>query len=281
MSVYCSKCGSENSDDAKFCFQCGARFVDLNASELISGDVSPRDSGRTSEHSPPGDSSQPAQRDIDRTSDSSSSASDFDRQPERPQYRESPLQDPNQPTPQAAAPPPKLEFASFGARLVAFFLDLIMLTLLAQIALKATRIDLSYMDDFGGFWADYMNSVMSGQLEGAFAAYFESMMLQYFIISVVILAYYVIFHAFCGQTIGKLALGIRVTRKDGSPIGVGRSLLRYVVYWIGSKPMYLGVYWALFNKEVATWHDFAADTRVYKVASLEALDAYKTNGASQ
>ncbi len=41
--------------------------------------------------------------------------------------------------------------------------------------------------------------------------------------------YTVCLTGFCGATLGKMALGLKVVRTDGDPIGIGRAILRYVV----------------------------------------------------
>lgn len=297
MSAYCSKCGSENQDDARFCFQCGARFVELDTSQFggdsASNNPDSPDSGRDVSPRPSSADTQKVERGMpveDWRSANSQYDSDRDgARTENGRDREISRSDSSMPREPGIsisppAPPlpvaPKLEVASFGARIGAFFLDYVALTLLTQIGILAAKIEQPPTEDMSQFMSDYMNLLTTGNFEGTLAAYFQNMVMTLFVISIILLAYYVIFHAIGGQTLGKLALGIRVTRTDGSPIGLGRSLLRYVVFWIGSKPLYLGAFWAMFNKEVATWHDYAADTRVYKVSSLDALADFKETGSS-
>lgn len=286
MSVYCSKCGAENQDDARFCFECGARFVEAGfrpqqARHNI--DVKRTDAANSSDESatgtPPenpsggiGGESRPDFSD-ERAGDREFNRpyrNDYDRFGEAPRMPEA-----------VPAEEPKLEIASFGARLGAWVLDLIVLSFLTQIAVLAAGIKQPANEDMGQFMSDYMASIMSGTLHGSMADYFQNMVLTFFVMTMVCLAYYVVFHSIGGQTLGKLALGIRVARKDGSPIGAGRALLRYAIYWIGSKPFYWGVFPAMFGKEVAAVHDFAADTRVFKVASLEAFQEFHSKSQSK
>lgn len=68
-----------------------------------------------------------------------------------------------------------------------------------------------------------------------------------------------------GQTIGKRAVGVRVSRPDGTPVdpalAAGRAAMRLVSGFV----LLLGFIWAAWDPEKRTWHDMVADTRVYRV----------------
>lgn len=166
------------------------------------------------------------------------------------------------------------EPASFSQRFFAFFIDLIIIRLVLLIATRIADLDMS--DAFSSekqlnqFVSDYWSFLMTGEIGGLLSQYFQTIMYTFYLMLALSFFYYLIFHAIGGQTPGKFALGIRVTRIDGRPIGFGLSLFRYIVYFFGSKVLYLDSITAMFNPQVATWHDFAAGTRVYRVASLEA-----------
>jgi uncharacterized RDD family membrane protein YckC len=67
-----------------------------------------------------------------------------------------------------------------------------------------------------------------------------------------------------GQTVGKMALGIRVYdfRGGGGPIGYGRALVRNLVKYVSGIVVLLGYLWMLWDKEKQTWHDHAAGSVV-------------------
>lgn len=66
-----------------------------------------------------------------------------------------------------------------------------------------------------------------------------------------------------GGTIGKRLLGLRVVARDGGgPPGFGRSLVRALVWLIGSTGGNFGFLIALFNRENRTLHDYASGTVV-------------------
>jgi len=59
-----------------------------------------------------------------------------------------------------------------------------------------------------------------------------------------------------GQTVGKLAMGIRVYDfRRGGPIGTGRAIGRYFARWLSAIPCFLGYLWMLWDGEKQTWHD--------------------------
>jgi uncharacterized RDD family membrane protein YckC len=69
-----------------------------------------------------------------------------------------------------------------------------------------------------------------------------------------------------GQTLGKMALDIRVVDfRTGGQIGYGRGVLRYIGRIISSIPCYLGYLWMLWDREKQTWHDKIATTVVVPV----------------
>lgn len=66
-----------------------------------------------------------------------------------------------------------------------------------------------------------------------------------------------------GGTIGKRLLGLRVVNRDGSGApGFGRSLIRSLLWLIGSTGANFGFIVALFNRENRTLHDYASGTVV-------------------
>lgn len=77
-------------------------------------------------------------------------------------------------------------------------------------------------------------------------------------------AYFVVFVGGCGQTPGKMLLGIAVVRRDGVPAGYGRALLRWIGYWLSALPGGLGFVPAFFTAERRGLHDWMAGTRVVR-----------------
>ena len=69
-----------------------------------------------------------------------------------------------------------------------------------------------------------------------------------------------------GQSPGKIAIGIKIVKMDGRPIGFGTMLLREVLGKIVSAIiLLLGYIWILFDGKRQGWHDKIASTIVVKV----------------
>jgi uncharacterized RDD family membrane protein YckC len=69
-----------------------------------------------------------------------------------------------------------------------------------------------------------------------------------------------------GQTVGQMALGIRVIDfNTGGPIGYGRAFVRWLVAIVSTIVFFLGYLWMLWDKEKQCWHDKAANDVVVPV----------------
>jgi uncharacterized RDD family membrane protein YckC len=91
----------------------------------------------------------------------------------------------------------------------------------------------------------------------------------------IITTYFVGFWAWRGQTPGKMLTGLKVVKTNGRPIGVGRAVLRYVVFFLylmlwgftGTLAFLFAIIFGVliiipFNKKKRTIHDFIAGTVV-------------------
>jgi uncharacterized RDD family membrane protein YckC len=78
-------------------------------------------------------------------------------------------------------------------------------------------------------------------------------------------ALHVIYHTVlvggCGQTFGKMLLGVAVVRRDGGPAGYGRALLRCLGGGLCALTLGLGELPVLFTRERRGLSDFVAGTR--------------------
>jgi uncharacterized RDD family membrane protein YckC len=140
------------------------------------------------------------------------------------------------PPPQAAAPPASGSAsgprAGFGRRLVGALIDAILLGIVNAIL----RSVLGYGAGVGiGFLVDLV--------------YFTAMI-----------------GSDRGQTVGQMAMGIRVIDfNTGGSIGYGRALLRWLVSIVSAVVIFVGYLWMLWDKEKQCWHDKAANDVVVPV----------------
>jgi uncharacterized RDD family membrane protein YckC len=84
----------------------------------------------------------------------------------------------------------------------------------------------------------------------------------YVLLMVLFFAYQVYFVSQRGGTPGKLILGLRIIRVDGSMLTKGQALGRYLCYVIDGLILYIGFIMAAFDEEKRALHDRICDTRV-------------------
>jgi uncharacterized RDD family membrane protein YckC len=82
------------------------------------------------------------------------------------------------------------------------------------------------------------------------------------IFSAVIVVYYLFFWTLLGYTPGKFLLGLKIVRRNGSKLGLGRAIVRFIGYWISIIPLGLGFIWIILDSKREGWHDKLAGTHV-------------------
>jgi len=132
--------------------------------------------------------------------------------------------------------------AGFFRRFAAFAIDWLILSVLADIVRFAYR---------SGSRTD--PGMM--QLDMALA-----------ISTVLFFLYFTLFIGDGGRTPGKMLMGIKVQRIDGSAVSYGRAFLRSLGYIVSMFFMtFLGFIWALWDRKKQAWHDKIAGTEVIKI----------------
>jgi uncharacterized RDD family membrane protein YckC len=139
-----------------------------------------------------------------------------------------------------AGPAPGTEFASPGARLVGYIVDVIVISV----------------------------AVIVCTILGALLAVVIPVLGVLAIILAVIfvpLVYFPYFWSKTGQTPGQKMMGIKVVRdSDGGPITMGSAVLRLIGYWVSGFVFYLGYIWIFIDKRKRGWFDLIAGTVVIK-----------------
>ena len=135
---------------------------------------------------------------------------------------------------------PGVEFAEPGARLVAYIIDVLIITgvtvLLSIIGARFLLPILPIVSIF--FW---IAAVAFG------------------------FVYFPYFWAKDGQTIGNRQMRIRVVRHmDGAPVSMGSAILRLVGYWVSGAVFYIGYIWIFVDNRRRGWMDLIAGTVVVK-----------------
>jgi uncharacterized RDD family membrane protein YckC len=84
-------------------------------------------------------------------------------------------------------------------------------------------------------------------------------------------AYHILMWAWQGTTIGGIIMGMKIVRTDGQPINFGVALVRSLSSFFSAFALFLGFFWAGWDRERQAWHDKIAGTIVVKVPRGVAL----------
>jgi uncharacterized RDD family membrane protein YckC len=142
-----------------------------------------------------------------------------------------------------------LRYASFETRLVAFILDLIVLASFFALFVGIALLQLLLRSDFG-------------DNDPPDQAYYVAAIIVLTYFAAFVPLYFVGLWAWRGQTLGKMAVAIRVLRTDGRPTGVGAALLRLVGYLFSTLLLFAGFLMIAFDRQRRGLHDRLADTIV-------------------
>jgi len=155
--------------------------------------------------------------------------------------------------PKPTGPAPGVVYASAGARLGAFIIDWLLVSLVVGGAVAL----------LGFLTALTVVSTAATRSPGAFFAFFAFFPLLILGLYAVQGAYFAVSWYRGGATPGMRVVGIRVVRSvDGGPLTKQQAVLRTVGYWVSSAVMYLGFIWILIDDRRQGWHDKIADTLV-------------------
>lgn len=83
--------------------------------------------------------------------------------------------------------------------------------------------------------------------------------------------YWIVFVGGCGQTPGKMLLGLAVVRSDGSAVGYGRAAWRWVAMGVAALPFGVGFLGVMLTREKHGFHDLLAGTSVVRATPPGAL----------
>jgi uncharacterized RDD family membrane protein YckC len=155
---------------------------------------------------------------------------------------------------QLTGPAPGVGYAPHGARLVAYILDGLFISILAGIPLLIGFILL-------GAGATIKGDTVTAVDPGATAAFFVLTIVS----GVIAFFYFPFFWARGGQTLGMKPFSLRVVRdRDGGRIGWGTALLRLIGLWVAAAVFYIGFIWIFIDKRRRGWQDLIAGTVVIK-----------------
>jgi uncharacterized RDD family membrane protein YckC len=152
---------------------------------------------------------------------------------------------------------PALEFAGFWRRLVALLIDVFAVAVICSIIMLTFAP--YHRFDFGLLWST--SDILSEPLWRAVPYLIAGNVLSL----LVNIAYFVGFWVWRGQTPGKMLLGIKLVRQDGSKVTIGVALLRYLGYIVSAAVLFIGFLWIAFDDRKQGFHDKMAETYVVRI----------------
>jgi uncharacterized RDD family membrane protein YckC len=81
----------------------------------------------------------------------------------------------------------------------------------------------------------------------------------------IMIAYFVAMWTWKGTSVGKICLGLKIVRTDGTPIDFAVALVRSLAACFSFIVFFLGFFWAGWDREKQSWHDKIAGTVVVQV----------------
>jgi uncharacterized RDD family membrane protein YckC len=112
-----------------------------------------------------------------------------------------------------------------------------------------------------GFWIRFVATFLDLLLIGTLATILHSP--RFFLLIWVV--YHIGMWSWKGTTIGGVVFGLRIVRRDGRPIDFAVALLRSLASFFSALVVFVGFFWAGWNREKQSWHDLIAGTIVIKV----------------
>jgi len=161
--------------------------------------------------------------------------------------------------------PPEARFCANCGSSLATTIEQPAPTVLPSAEPAAPEVAVEYM----GFWIRVAAAIIDYLV--ILAASFLLSLFNVFGIVFTIFVYWLyhwLFIGLKGQTLGKMALGIKVVDASGSMPGLGCAALREIPGKIASYiAIYLGFLWIIWDGQKQGWHDKIANTYVVNVES--------------
>jgi uncharacterized RDD family membrane protein YckC len=149
-----------------------------------------------------------------------------------------------------------MRYGGFWVRLLASLIDSMLLGVLTSII--TTPFLLSYMGQFSDSSSSFATD---GTVDSSFWTLYFILVAATFIVQ---MAYQTIAVGKWGRTVGKVALGLKVVKPDGSRVSYWRALGRSLAYYLNQITFGLTYLMIAFTHKKRGLHDYIADTVVIK-----------------
>lgn len=153
------------------------------------------------------------------------------------------------------------QYAGFWLRFIAVLIDSIILGIMGQVA--GSMVQTMVFPDSISRLAQMRENPEA--LDPQMITFLLQMMGVMFLVGTVLgIVYDVVFISRYAATPGKLAVGVRIERADGSRLSLGRIIGRYFGRMLSGLVLCVGYLIAAFDDQKRALHDYLCDTRVVK-----------------
>ncbi len=148
----------------------------------------------------------------------------------------------------------------FWARFLAYLIDTVIVSIMGGIVLSVILV--VFPNALPGLqrnasFQEVMQSALSPQTSADWSLFYISI--------IFFMLYWTIATGWAGRTLGKAVFRLKVVRTDGSSLGYGRALIRWLVFFLVLWPTAgIGHIIIVFNPDRRGLHDIVCDTRVIK-----------------
>jgi len=161
--------------------------------------------------------------------------------------------------------------AGLGRRTAAFLLDLVLVMLLSGLLLVFTDSQWVVMEYQGHLLSGEQGLLNAASVPAHVATAWNYLSIAIFIL---VVGYFGIFSGYGGQTLGKAAMGIRLSRSDGREVGLWVGIFRALVLWLAidlTFGFYLvfAAFMVMLDREGRSIHDLFFGTNVFLVQRAE------------
>jgi len=151
-----------------------------------------------------------------------------------------------------------VDYAGFWVRFLAFLIDTLIL-----IGIVLLYNGIWGLASGAGFWG---GEVADPLLPDAVAGSGSSLWaVSGTILFLIVVAYFICFWRWRGQTPGKMIMRVKVVRFDGTTIGWGGAVMRFLGYIISIMLVLSGFFWIVLDVRNQGFHDKIADTFVITI----------------
>jgi uncharacterized RDD family membrane protein YckC len=159
---------------------------------------------------------------------------------------------------EGAARPAAAGYAGFWIRVVAYLIDVIILGIVGGV------LQLGVVGSLVGF-----PRIQPGQPPDvdAISRMMGTFGLLFVLQTAIASCYEAFFVSKLAATPGKLVIGAKVLRPDGSPVSLGRAFGRYFAKYLSTLALFIGFIMVGFDSQKRGLHDMICDTRVFRSRS--------------